>query len=150
MHHVGSMKRAGLCLGLLIGAAGVGGCSSQKRVAECNALILVINGSVQSLEKTPKVENDPSGVSDLKAMAERMDKVAGDTANVPVTLAEVKKLASDYQKMARDIARAERELAVAAESRDAAKRALAEQALDAAVKQEDPLVDSINKFCQTP
>ena len=106
------------------------------------------NGCVR-LEKTPKAENDLTGVSDLKAMAERMDKVAVETAGVPVTLPEVKKFSSDYQKMAKDIAKAERELAAAAESRDAAKRTAAEQSLDAAVKQEDPLVDSINKFCQT-
>jgi capsule polysaccharide export protein KpsE/RkpR len=148
MHHVASLKRAFLGLGLLAGASALAGCA-QKRVAECNALILVINTGVQGLEKTPKTETDPTGVSDLKAMAERMDRVAAETAGVPVTLPEVKKLASDYQKMAKDIAKAERELATAAESRDAAKRSAAEQSLDAAVKQEDPLVDSINKFCQT-
>ena len=148
MHHVVSLKRAVLGLGLLVAASALAGCA-QKRVAECNALILVINTGVQGLEKTPKTEADPTGVSDLKAMAERMDKVAAETAGVPVTLPEVKKLASEYQKMAKDIARAERELATAAESRDPAKRTAAEQSLDAAVKQEDPLVDSINKFCQT-
>ena len=148
MHDVAAMKNAMLGVGLAACVAALGGCA-QKRVAECNALIVVINSGVQGLEKTPKVENDPTGVSDLKAMAERMDKVAGETASVPVTLPEVKKFSADYQKMAKDIARAERELAAAAETRDAAKRATAEQSLDAAVKQEDPLVDSINKFCQT-
>lgn len=147
MHDLGSMKRAGLCV--LACALALGGCA-QKRVAECNALITVINTGVQGLEKTPKTDNDPTGVSDLKAMAERMDKVAVDTASVPVTLAEVKRFSSEYQKMAKDIAKAERDLAAAAEVRDAAKRTAAEQSLDAAVKQEDPLVDSINKFCQTP
>jgi septal ring factor EnvC (AmiA/AmiB activator) len=149
MHHVGSMKRAALGIGLLACAAALAGCA-QKRVAECNALITVINGGVQNLEKTPKAENDPTGVADLKAMAARMDNVALETARVPVTITEVKKLSADYQKMAKDIAKAERDLAAAAEGRDAAKRTAAEQALDAAVKQEDPLVDAINKFCQTP
>ncbi len=149
MHHVASMKRAALGMGLLACAAALVGCS-QKRVAECNALITVINSGVQNLEKTPKAENDPTGVGNIKAMAERMDKVALETARVPVTIAEVKKLSSGYQKMAKDIAKAERDLAEALDGRDAAKRTAAEQALDAAVKQEDPLVDAINKFCQTP
>ena len=149
MHHVGSMKRAAVGMGLLACAAALTGCA-QKRVAECNALVAVINSGVQNLEKTPKAENDPTGVADLKAMAARMDNVALETARVPVTITEVKKLSSDYQKMAKDIARAERDLAAAAEGRDAAKRTAAEQALDAAVKQEDPLVDAINKFCQAP
>jgi hypothetical protein len=150
MHDLASMKRAFLSLGFVAGALALGGCA-QKRVAECNALITVINTGVQSLEKTPKTENDPTGATGLKAMAERMDKVAVDTANVPVTLPEVKRFSSEYQKLAKDIAKAERELAAASEGTgDAAKRSAAEQSLDAAVKQEDPLVDSINKFCQTP
>jgi hypothetical protein len=56
----------------------------------------------------------------------------------------------DYQKMAKDIAKAERDLAAAAQDRDAARRAASETALDGAVKQEDPLVDQINKYCQAP
>jgi hypothetical protein len=134
---------------MVILAAALAGCG-QRKINECNALISVINNGVQGLEKTPKTESDPTGVTDLKAMAETMDKVAAETGNVPVTMPEIKKLASEYQKMAKDIAKAERDLATAAAERDPPKRAAAEQALDTAVKQEDPLVDNINKFCQAP
>lgn len=120
----------------------------QKKITECNTLVQVINHGVVSLEKAPKNESDPSGISDLRAMAESMDKIAGETASVQVTLPELKKLRDDYQKMAKEIARAERELAAAAEERNAARRSTAEGSLDAAVKQEDPLVDQINKYCQ--
>jgi hypothetical protein len=126
---------------------GMTGCS-QRKLAECNALITVINAGVQSIEKTPKSEGDPTGASDLKAMAEAMDKVASATGGVALTVPEIRKLATDYQKMVKDIAKAERELADAAQERDQPKRSQAEAALEAAVKQEDPLVDSINKFCQ--
>jgi hypothetical protein len=131
---------------LLLGTTGC----SQKKLTECNALITVINAGVQAIEKTPKSPADPTGVSDLKAMAEAMDKVASEAGGVPVTIPEIRKFSADYQKMVKEIARAERELAVAAHDRDQPKQSQAEAALEAAVKQEDPLVDSINKFCQGP
>jgi len=131
---------------LLLGATGC----SQKKNAECNALITVINTGVQALEKTPKTESDPTGLSDLRGMATSMDKVATDIGNVPLTIPEIRKFSTDYQKMVKDIAKAERDLAAAAEGRDQPKRSAAEIALDTAVKPEDPLVDSINKFCQAP
>jgi hypothetical protein len=128
---------------LMLGTAGC----SQKKLAECNALITVINSGVQAIEKTPKTESDPTGVSDLRAMAEAMDKVAAATGSVAVTIPEIRKFSADYQKMVKDIAKAERDLAAAAQERDQPKRSMAEAALEAAVKQEDPLVDTINKYC---
>ena len=132
-----------LCL-LAATAAGCG----QKKIAECNAMVQVINSGVVALEKAPKTESDPTGVTDLRAMADAMDKVATDAGNVQLTLPELKKLRDDYQKMAKDIAKAERELAASAQDKDATKRNAAAATLDAAVKQEDPLVDQINKYCQ--
>jgi hypothetical protein len=134
---------------LVLLAAAVAGCG-QKKLAECNALVQVINGGVVSLEKAPKNDSDPSGIADLRAMAEAMDKIAAETANVQLTLPELKKMRDDYQKMAKEIARAERELASAAEERNAGRRSTAEGTLDGAVKLEDPLVDQINKYCQAP
>jgi hypothetical protein len=135
-------------LALALGACATG--CGQKKITECNALVQVINAGVVSLEKAPKTEGDPTGVSDLKAMADAMDRVAGDTAGVQLTLPELKKMRDDYQRMAKDIAKAERELGSAAEEHNPARRTAAEGALDSAVKQEDPLVDQINKYCQTP
>jgi hypothetical protein len=155
MNREGTMRRAtitptivGLCVAALAALASTG--CGQKKLAECNALVQVINTGVVKLEKAPKNEADPSGVSDLRAMAESMDKVAADAAGVALTLPDLKKMRDDYQKMAQDIAKAERDLATAAQDREAAHRAAAETALDAAVKQEDPLVDQINKYCQAP
>jgi hypothetical protein len=138
-----------LALSVVVAAlpAATAGCG-QKRITECNAMVHLINDGVSAVEKLPKNETDPSGVSDLRAMAEAMDKVAADAGNVQLTLPELKKLRDDYQKMAKDIAKAERELAASAQDKDAAKRNAAAATLDAAVKQEDPLVDQINKFCQ--
>ncbi len=149
-----------LSLAALLAVAATG--CGQKKITECNAVVQVINAGVVSLEKAPKSESDPTGVSDLRAMADAMDKVAGDASSVQLTLPELKKLRDDYQRMAKDIAKAERELATAAQDQASAgsepekkaaaltRRNAAETTLDTAVKQEDPLVDSINKFCQAP
>jgi len=136
-------------LALCLLAAAVCGCG-QKKITECNAMVQVINSGVVALEKAPKNESDPTGVSDLRAMADAMDKVAVEAASVQLTIPELKKLRDEYQKMVKDIAKAERDLASAAQDKDPGRRTAADGALDGAVKQEDPLVDQINKFCQAP
>jgi len=130
---------------LLMGATACG----QKKISECNQLIEVINKGVESLNKSPKGA-DPTGAADLKSMADSMDKVAADAAKVELTIPDLKKYSADYQTMAKDVAKAARDMAAAAEAKDLAKINAAQASLDKAVKQEDPLVDSINKFCQAP
>jgi len=136
-------------LPLCLLAAASFGCG-QKKITECNAMVQVINAGVVNLEKAPKSDADPTGVSGLRAMADALDKVAADAGSVQLTLPELKKMRDEYQRIAKDIAKAERELAAAAQDKDGARRTAAESTLDAAVKQEDPLVDQINKFCQAP
>lgn len=133
-------------LGLVAGASGCG----QTKVSECNALIEVINKGVQSIEKGTKVGGDQGGSADLKAMADAMEKVAADAAQVKLTTPELQKFSTEYQAMAKDVAKAARELAAAAEANDHDKSNAAQEAIDKAIKQEDPLVDNINKFCQAP
>ncbi|MCC6558955.1 MAG: hypothetical protein IT372_39005 [Polyangiaceae bacterium] len=135
----------------LVALAGAlaGGCG-QSKISECNALIEVINKGVQSLEKGQKAGNDPSGVSDLKSMADAMEKVAADASAVKLTIPELTKYSADYQTMAKEVAKAARDMAAAAEAKDPDKINTAQAAMEKAVKQEDPLVDSINKFCQAP
>jgi hypothetical protein len=137
---------AGLLGSLLL----VGGGCGQKKISECNNLIQVINTGVQSLEKGGKITGDDGGVNDLKTMADSMEKVAGDAAKVELTIPDLKKFSGDYQAMAKDVAKAAREMATAAQAKDMKKMSEAQQAMEKAVKQEDPLVDSINKFCQAP
>ncbi|MGK3995391.1 hypothetical protein [Sorangium sp. So ce1024] len=133
-------------LGLVAGAGGCG----QNKVSECNALIEVINKGVQSIEKGTKAGTDQGGSSELKAMADAMDKVAADAAQVKLTTPELQKFSSEYQAMAKDVAKAARDLATAADANDADKSNAAQAAIEKAIKQEDPLVDNINKFCQAP
>lgn len=137
---------------LLIGAgllALVTGCG-QSKISECNALIEVINRGVQSLEKGQKAGSDPTVAADLKAMADAMDKVAADASQVKLTIPELTKYSTEYQNMAKEVAKAARDMSAAAEAKDPEKINAAQAAMEKAVKQEDPLVDGINKFCQAP
>ena len=86
-------------------------------------------------------------------MADAMDKVAGDAAKVELTIPELKKFSAEYQSMVKEVSKAARDLAAASDSKDkdaGGKVAAANAAMEKAVKQEDPLVDGINKFCQAP
>jgi hypothetical protein len=123
----------------------------QKKITECNNLIQVINTGVQSLEKGGKGQGDDGGAnSDLKAVADAMDKVAVDASKVDLSVPELKKFSSDYQGMAKDVAKYAREMLAASDVKDVKRMSDAQTAMEKAVKQEDPLVDSINKFCQAP
>lgn len=132
--------------GLLVLGTGCG----QSKISECNALIEVINRGVQSLEKGQKAGSDPTVAADLKAMADAMDKVAADASQVKLTIPELTKYSTEYQSMAKEVAKAARDMSAAAEAKDPEKINAAQAAMEKAVKQEDPLVDGINKFCQAP
>lgn len=139
---------AGLAGGTLLLSASACG---QKKITECNNLIQVINTGVQSLEKGGKLQADDGGANaNLKTMADAMDKVAVDASKVELTVPELKKFSGDYQGMAKDVAKAAREMLAAADAKDVKRMNDAQTAMEKAVKQEDPLVDSINKFCQGP
>jgi hypothetical protein len=147
MHKKSVMSCAIVGLALLVGTAGCG----QKKINECNQLIEVINKGVDTLNKASKANpNDPSGTAEYKSMADTMDAVAADAAKVELTVPELKKLSQDYQAMAKEVAKAAREMVAAADSQDFAKVNTAKAGVEKAVKQEDPLVDSINKFCHAP
>jgi hypothetical protein len=122
----------------------------RAKVSECNALIAVANKGVQSIEKGTKAGTDQGGSSELKVMADAMDKVAADAAQVKLTTAELQKFSGEYQAMAKDLAKAARDLASAADANDAEKSNRAQAAIEKAIRQEDPIVDGLNRFCQDP
>jgi hypothetical protein len=132
--------------GLIVGAGGCG----QRKLSECNALVDVINKGVASLERSQKAGTDSNAATEIKPVADAMDKVAQDAAQVKLTIPELQKFSADYQAMAKEVAKAAREMAGAVEANNQEKITSAQAALDKAVKQEDPLVESINKFCHDP
>ncbi|WP_437787280.1 hypothetical protein [Sorangium sp. So ce1097] len=120
------------------------------RTAECNALIGIINEGVQNLEKGSEAGGDQGGSGPLRAMADMMDKVAADAARLELTIAELQRFSREYQAMARDTAKAARDLAAAADANDVQGSNAAQAAIERAIGREDPLVDTINQFCQAP
>lgn len=131
---------------LLVGLLVVTGCGPSK-VAECNRLVAVVNQGVASLDQGMKATSDPSGVGELRSMADAMEKAATDAGKVEVSIGELKDFSKRYQEMAKEVARSARDMAAAVDAKDAAKMAAAQEAMEKAVKSEDALVDGINKFC---
>jgi methyl-accepting chemotaxis protein len=122
------------------------GCGPSK-VAECNRLVAVVNQGVASLDQGMKAGSDPSGVAELRSMADAMEKAAVDAGKVELTISELKDFSKRYQDMAREVAKSAQEMAAAVDAKDAAKMAAAQEAMEKAVKSEDALVEGINKFC---
>jgi hypothetical protein len=119
------------------------------RVLECNAMIGIINRAVEALAQgSDDAGGAANGVADLRAMATTMDRVATETAELSLTVPELVKFNAEYRKMAKDVASAARAMATAAEAKDLAKLKQTQEAMEKAVKREDPLVEAINAFCQ--
>jgi hypothetical protein len=120
-----------------------------SKADECNALIGVINKGVEALGNA-HAEGDDSGAGELRRMSELMVGVGQDVNKVELTHPQLKQYAREYQSMCAEVARASRDMAAAAEAKDIKRLTDAQAALEKAVKREDPLVDSINAYCQAP
>jgi DNA repair ATPase RecN len=132
-------------------AAVLAGCGEQKKVKECNAFVGVVNGGVDRVQKN--INTAPDGgtaVNELNTLATEMDAIAAETGKIEVTLPELQKVSKRYQTMVGEIAAAARELATAVDNVDRDKMNSSQEKLDQAVKAEGPLVDELNKFCQSP
>ena len=139
---------------LVVGLALAGvmaGCAERKKIAECNALISVINTGVDKIQQGARVAPDAGlGGKDLRDMASAMDQIADQAGKLQLTVAELGQFTKDYQTMAREVAAAARDLATAYEKVDDEQMKKAQARMEKAVQREDPLVDSINKFCRVP
>lgn len=139
------LRVAGL-LAIATSVLALAGCGPSK-VAECNRLVTVVNQGVASLDQGMKATSDPTGVAELRSMADAMEKAAADAGKVELSIPELKDFSTRYQGMARDVAKSAREMAGAVDAKDAAKMTAAQDAMEKAVKSEDVLVDGINTFC---
>ncbi|MEZ4446494.1 MAG: hypothetical protein R3B72_45870 [Polyangiaceae bacterium] len=127
------------------------GCGSQTKIEECNALVGVINTGVEKVQKGVSATPDGgAAVGELRSLADELEAIAGEAAKLKLTLPELTKFSGDYQTMAKNVATAARELADAVDNVDVEKMSEAQTRMETAVKQEDPLVEQINKFCLVP
>lgn len=119
-----------------------------NKVAECNAMIAVINDCVNEItavSDAPQVST--TGVEEFEAMVAAMEKARGRLAKLDLHDQRLRGFSQDYQKMARAVAKAARALIVAHETTNAAAAKKASDDVANVVKDEDPLVDGINKYC---
>jgi len=121
------------------------------KVAECNAMIEVINNAVGKLEKASKANStSTTGLEPYEAMAKVMERTRTDLAGLALRDERLRGFSNDYQGMAMDMSKAARELILATEAKDLAGVKKAKDDVGTAVKAEDPLVDAINKYCRAP
>jgi hypothetical protein len=168
------IRRAVICCAMIVAvtaSAGCGGADAEpatpaskstagatkqaqdRKLAECNALIEVINNGVAALEGAPQsssrtMRSSQPAVDDLTVMAAMMDEIASAAAKVDVTVPELKTLSGEYQSMAREVGAGARALIMAARAHDAAGVQVAHETVKRAAAREDPIVDEINEFCQ--
>ncbi len=137
-------------LAMFFGLAGMG-CGEQKKVKECSAFVATVNDGVDRVTKTINtVPDSGTAVSELRSLADEMDVLSEETKKVQISLPDLKKFAERYQAMNADIATSARELATAVDAVDRENMTKAQATLDQAVKREGPLIEELNKFCQTP
>lgn len=135
----------------LLAAVAQPGCAQQQKVEECNAFVTVINGGIDKVQKITAASPDGgTAVGDLRALADEMDAIATQAEAATINIPELQKLSGDYKAMANEVAAAARELATAVDNVDGEKMKKAQERIVAAVQKEDPLVEQINRFCQTP
>lgn len=132
--------------GLLLAAAAIAiaGCGSPKR-DECRSLSVAINATADRVEKAQASPLDPSG---LKALADALDKSAGEMDALKLSVPDLQKHAKAYSGLTRDIAKTAREMAVAGEANDQAKATAANDAMEKLAANEPKMIAELNKLCQ--
>ncbi len=136
-----------LLLGAISLSLGLASCGASKQNG-CTALINVVNGGLQELENgQQQAKNDPSQSTELRVMADALDKAGAAAAQLELTVPELKAISQRYQAMARDVSKYAREVADAADKKDLDKLQKSRAQLNETLKLEDPIVDDLNKFC---
>jgi hypothetical protein len=142
----GSMLKISLLAVLLFG------CGKMKKTQECNAFIDKVNTSLPEIQKAANTnsEDPKASATAMRKVAELYDKLGADISGQEIGTDDLKKYAGEYHQMCSKASGAAKKVAEAFETTDLAKAETAKKELDEVEKQEDTLVDNINKFCQTP
>jgi chromosome segregation ATPase len=148
LYGLAGMRSTLLALLALPGLFGsISGCGATKQT-ECTALIEVVNAGLKDLENgQQQAKNDPSHSAEVRAMAAAMETAAAKAAELSFTIPELRELSQRYQTMAKNVAKFAREIGDASDKKDMDALGKARTALNDALKQEDPIVDDLNKFC---
>ena len=125
------------------------GCGKMKKTSECNTFIDKVNTSLQEIQKHTNSGSDKAqNIAAMKKVGDLYDKLGSEVSALDISTDELKKFATEYQAMCTKAAGAAKNVASALETDDVGKAEAASKEFDAVEKQEDALVDNINKFCQ--
>lgn len=127
------------------------GCGPKKKVEECQAFVGAINEGVDRIHKSISgTAESGQSVAELRQLAGELDEVGKLTEKVALTTGDLQKFSQRYLELTKDLATAARELADAVDAVDVEKSTKLQARMEEVVKKEDPLVEELNKFCQTP
>jgi len=150
-----SRMRRWLPVALLVGISsslGASGCWRMTRAKECEAFISMVNAALREIDERspPQGDRTPAKPSDMRALADRYQKLAKDVSAAEITTPELKGLASEYRGMAERAAATARRIADAIEKSDLEQAKAASDDFDRVSNQEKDLVTRINGFCKGP
>ncbi len=139
--------------GVMAGGLGLLGCG-QSKIEECNALVNALKPGIEDIHSrtssiASKIASKPEALSEFSGLADAADKVAEEGSKIEVRSAELQKLSAEYQKVMKDFAAAARQVSAAKPS-EAGKMNSAADTLEKIGKEEEKLVEDINKYCQAP
>lgn len=127
------------------------GAVPQSRVAQCNALVTVLNSGAQDIDKgTKAIAANPTSASEYKSLAEAADQVADKASKINIMLPELRKLSTQYQITMKKFSRSARDTGAAVEAKDADRMTAEANEMEKVGKEEEELISKINKFCQSP
>lgn len=121
--------------------------SAGRVVAECKALVTIINESVTKM-------NQPAqgglASAELTRLATDMEDTVARLDRVQLTDEHLERLADRYKAMAAKISASATGLAKAVEGFDPQGIQASEKHFETALALEDPLVSDLNQYCQRP
>ena len=139
------------CVVVAVALLGLSACGPKKRIEECRAFVGAINEGVDKIHKSMGATPESGqSVAELRALALEMDGAAKLTEKVSLTTPELEKFSQRYLELTKDLATASRELADAVDAVDVEKSTKLQSRMEEIVKKEDPLVEELNRCCQTP
>jgi hypothetical protein len=116
------------------------------KAQECEAFIGVLNMGVTRIEEIASAPQDAA--TDLGRMADTMNAMADACNKLELTVPELLAFQKRYHAMGKKMAKAAYDMIDAAKAKNKAQVESAQKRLDEVTKEEDPLVDQINSFCQ--
>jgi hypothetical protein len=123
--------------------------SDEPSVKECTAFTGKVNETLRKvLELTQRQSSSQSDlVSDMDELAATYDRLAVDIGALDLQSKTLEKYATEYREMCAKAASAARQVGNAVRTKNAKQAESAEKDFDKIVKQEDELVDRINRLC---